>query len=272
MSLATLVRRMSEAGAPPEAIALAVEAIETAMAAGAAEIEWRRKKDRERKRVHKASAEAPRNSMEAPEHSEDAPRNSSEIPVASAEIPWTVSQVSPPIDNITLTPSSSLSDKCAAGARETPRKILLECLSSETAEGVLAHRQAIRKPLTLLATRRLVNAFDLTGEPEAAALMMIDKAWQGFKPDWYENEKSNGAHGRNGKPTVQDIARRNVERGGIDFGPIPPRYMPPGNGGSPGGSVARMLPEGRSSGPGGLRRGGDIDPDVVPPTGGLPGH
>ena len=48
MSMATLIRRMSEAGAPPEAIAIAVAAIEEAVASAAAEIEGRRASDRTR--------------------------------------------------------------------------------------------------------------------------------------------------------------------------------------------------------------------------------
>ena len=49
MSLATLIRRMSEAGAPPEAIALAVEEIEALQAS----LDARRVADRERKRVQR---------------------------------------------------------------------------------------------------------------------------------------------------------------------------------------------------------------------------
>ena len=49
MNLGELIRRMAEAGAPPEAIAIAVEAVETTRAIAAAEIEARRANDRERK-------------------------------------------------------------------------------------------------------------------------------------------------------------------------------------------------------------------------------
>jgi len=49
MSLATLIRRMTEAGAPPEAIALAVEEIEAIQLS----LEARRSADRERKRAQR---------------------------------------------------------------------------------------------------------------------------------------------------------------------------------------------------------------------------
>lgn len=49
MSIATLIRRMSDAGAPPEAIALAVEEIEALQAT----LEARRTADRDRKRAQR---------------------------------------------------------------------------------------------------------------------------------------------------------------------------------------------------------------------------
>lgn len=51
MSLATLIRRMTDAGAPPEAIALAVEEIEAMQAV----IDSRRLADRDRKRAYRES-------------------------------------------------------------------------------------------------------------------------------------------------------------------------------------------------------------------------
>jgi len=94
--------------------------------------------------------------------------------------------------------------------RATPREILRAGgLSEETASGVLAHRQALRAPLMPLGAMRLVKAFNATGDPEAAALMMIDRAWKGFKPEWYENEKDkfNGS----GRPRSVQEAARNLQ-------------------------------------------------------------
>lgn len=65
MSIATLIRRMTDAGAPPEAIALAVEEIE----AISASLEARRAADRERKRAQRER----QISSNVTGHSEDVP-------------------------------------------------------------------------------------------------------------------------------------------------------------------------------------------------------
>lgn len=194
--------------------------------------EARKAKDRERKRLSK-----------------DIPRN---IPGTSTEIPGTVSQVSPPIDNITLTPSSSLSAERAA--RATPRSILLECLSAEMADAVIDHRRAKRSPLTLKAAQLLVKGFLATGQPEAAAEMMIERGWTALKPAWFEREKSDG---RNGKQSVQAAARGLIERG-VDFGPIPPAYLPARRSGPEIGNPPRLLSQGGRGGAGDLRGSGGL--------------
>lgn len=63
MSIATLIRRMSEAGAPPEAIALAVEEIEAVQAS----LNARRAADRDRKRAQREREKA----ADVTGHSED---------------------------------------------------------------------------------------------------------------------------------------------------------------------------------------------------------
>lgn len=80
-------------------------------------------------------------------------------------------------------------------SKPTPRSILLECLSPETADGVLAHRKAKKAPLTLLAAQQLVKGFLATGDPEAAATMMVARGWQGFEPGWFTSERSGGKGG-----------------------------------------------------------------------------
>lgn len=116
MGLAALVRRMTEAGASGEAIALAVEAVEAVMA----DVEDRRRRDRERKRakresaqnVHGTSAEIPCDV-----------RGPSEDKTLSLPIPKEMPPQTPPKE-ITLTPptpSSSLrsEESCAAEFSET---------------------------------------------------------------------------------------------------------------------------------------------------------
>lgn len=84
--------------------------------------------------------------------------------------------------------SSNEDNKRAA----TPRDILTECLSDQTARDIIAHRQAKRAKLTTRAARELVKAFNAHGDPEAAAAEMIARGWTGFKPEWME-EKARGS-------------------------------------------------------------------------------
>lgn len=151
-----------------------------------------RKRDRDRKYIQR--------------HQADIQRTSADIPTKGAD---TVSQVSPPIDNITLTPSSSLSIEL--DARVTPRSILLECLSPEMAGAVIDHRRAKRSPLTLKAAQLLVKGFLSTGQPQAAAEMMIARGWQGFKPEWFEKDKTDGQDRRSN--SVSAAAARLAELG-----------------------------------------------------------
>lgn len=74
----------------------------------------------------------------------------------------------------------------------------------------------------------------------------------------------------NGKPSVQDAARSNIERG-VDFGPPPPRYMPVGRSDSAGGDSTRLLPQGGRGGAGDLRSIGSGSLIVLPAGSGLSG-
>ena len=76
------------------------------------------------------------------------------------------------------------------------REILSAVLSPEIAAGVIDHRQKLRKPLTALAARGLVRDFVATGSPDAAAQMMIERGWQGFKPEWFANDRGAAAQPR----------------------------------------------------------------------------
>lgn len=58
-------------------------------------------------------------------------------------------------------------------------------LGDELAAEVVAHRKALRKPLTPQAASRLAKKFLETGQQQDAARMMIDKGWQGFEVDWF---------------------------------------------------------------------------------------
>ena len=95
---------------------------------------------------------------------------------------------------------------------QTPREILLECLSPESADAVLAHRKAKRCPLTVRAAQLLAKGFTATGDPNAAADMMIERGWQGFKPEWYDNERAGNGRERQGKGSIVEAGRKLTER------------------------------------------------------------
>lgn len=75
--------------------------------------------------------------------------------------------------------------------------------------------------------------------------------------------------GRSRKPSVQEASRRNHELG-IDFGPVPPPYLPTGCGVSQGGGSPRLLPEGGGGRSGNILGGSSVGIVILPPRGGLP--
>jgi hypothetical protein len=123
---------------------------------------------------------------------------------------------------------------------QTPREILLECLTPEIADAVLAHRRAKRCPLTVRAAQLLAKGFTATGDPNAAADMMIERGWQGFKPEWFDNERAgNGQGRRQGKGSIVEAGRRLTER---LIAERRERELQAGNGVGDGDPVVRILP------------------------------
>jgi len=76
--------------------------------------------------------------------------------------------------------------------KETPRSVLLEVLTPETADGVIEHRRKLRAPLTVLAARGLVKGFNSTADPDDAARTMVARGWRGFELEWYEKHRNSG--------------------------------------------------------------------------------
>jgi hypothetical protein len=66
----------------------------------------------------------------------------------------------------------------------SPKEILSEVLTPETAADVVAHRKALRKPLTPRAARELAKSLSASGDAERAAATMIERGWQGYRADW----------------------------------------------------------------------------------------
>jgi hypothetical protein len=99
------------------------------------------------------------------------------------------------------------------GGHKTPRDFLLECLSAESADAVLAHRKAMRRPLTGRAAQLLAKGFTSTSDPNAAADLMIERGWQGFKPEWYDNERAGNGNGKGqSRGSIVDAGRKLTER------------------------------------------------------------
>jgi hypothetical protein len=204
MSLATLVRRMAEAGAPPEAIAIALEAIEAVQSIDA---------ERRRKRAEQKARERREKRDPSPDGSATVARQDSDSrathPLDKKEIP----PAPPKEKNSTPALTSFGTGNCAgAPATPTPRQILLECLSAESADAVLAHRKAMRRPLTGRAAQLLAKGFLATADPNAAADMMIERGWQGFKPEWFDNERRSNGQPKQGKGSIVEAGRRLTAR------------------------------------------------------------
>jgi len=90
-------------------------------------------------------------------------------------------------------------------------KILESCLSSETAADVIAHRKAIKSPLTPGAARGLAKAFTAYGAAEEAAQAMMARGWRGFKSEWMREEACAGpsrSNNRNGFATLLSESMR----------------------------------------------------------------
>lgn len=157
-------------------------------------------------------------------------------------------------------------DIANAISKATPLTVLSGCLSEKTASDVVAHRKAKKAPLTVRAAELLAKAFVASGEPEAAAEMMIARGWAGFEVSWFEKEKTGG---RSGKPSVQEVARRNCEIG-VEFGPVPPVYMPSRHSEPEGRNPIVLLSEGGRGEPRDLRGGGGVGLVLLPGGNSLP--
>lgn len=93
-----------------------------------------------------------------------------------------------PLENTPPNSQSSLRSDCepapSAKQKPTPEKILSEFVSEKTAADVVAHRKALRKPLTPRAAELLAKSLAASGDAERAAATMIERGWQGYRADW----------------------------------------------------------------------------------------
>jgi hypothetical protein len=228
MSLADIIRRMMEAGATPEAIASAIEALQATQKAG-------------RRARNRRYYEAHRKTIKTTETSEKIKTIKTIKTTETSETSDALARVE---DNPSTKKLSGKGRKNSTRERlKTPREILLDCpLRPEVADGVLAHRRALKKPLTGRAAQLLAKGFLATADPNAAADMMIERGWQGFKPEWFENERrSNGQQrqGQSKRGSVSDVAAGFIERVDRYFAPDRDR---PSHRGAEGGPTVRLLP------------------------------
>lgn len=127
---------------------------------------------------------------------------------------------------------SSSGKKSSKPKEPSPQEILSEILSEKTAADVIAHRKALRKPLTHRAAELLAKTLAASGDAERAAATMIERGWQGYRLDWdtpnaragpgrpqqkrnpffqaYE-ELMDEYNGRNQPPSPEDFGQETIE-------------------------------------------------------------
>lgn len=69
--------------------------------------------------------------------------------------------------------------------RRTPKQALCEVLDDERASALIEHRNRLRAPLTVRAAELLARQLALARDgPAAAADLMLERGWKGFKAEW----------------------------------------------------------------------------------------
>ena len=230
MNLADIIRRMLAAGATPEAIAMAIEAVQASQKSS---------RQARNRRYYEAHRKPTIKTIKTSETSEKIKTIKTSEASETTELRRPLARVEDNPSTIEL--SGKGKNNLGAERLKTPREILLECLSAEAADGVLAHRKAMRRPLTGRAAQLLVKGFLATADPNAAADMMIARGWQGFKPEWFDNERrSNGqqqGQGQSKRGSVSDVAAGFIERVDRFFA-----HDRPSDRGAEGGPTVRLLP------------------------------
>ena len=182
--IADLIRRMKDAGAPMEAILIAVDAIEAEQAKDAARREKRAaQKRKEREEERERLATVARQSLDkGATVASDAPPNKDKRAVGGVNHNPPSEDISSPLSPTGTSPK---------GDREPPPAAILENefqISAETARNLVAHRKAIKHPLTAGTARGLGKKLVAWRDgAEAAAQIMLAEGWRGFNRDWAEN-------------------------------------------------------------------------------------
>ncbi len=210
MSYAALVRAMSAAGAPPEAIALALEALENRDAAN----EARKAQARDKKRRQRAAARGETEGETVPGQSQDGLETVPAVHPAPNKSP-------PDPQKLTPTPPSCDAQARAAAAQLSLAVLIAGCgaaldqqqpakprwprdmpppsgVSAEQWAGFIEHRRAKRETLTPRAYQllcgKLAKFADDEWPPGRIVDQIVERRWTSFEPDWLprKTETRNG--------------------------------------------------------------------------------
>lgn len=182
MSLADTIIAMASAGCSVEQIAAVAQHFKDANLCDSEASDERLSLRQERnRRYYEKRLKASEKRLNASETSESVLKVSPSLSPSSS---------SPPITPLITTPPNSPPSKTrsASATAGDVLKILSECLTAQTATDLIAHRKALKSPLTVGSARGLVKNFQDFGDPEAAALSMMANGWRGFKSDWMKTE------------------------------------------------------------------------------------
>jgi len=115
----------------------------------------------------------------------------------------TVTEQVPPKKETSPTPpkeKTTPSQSEPNGSSKTPRQALECVLDAKHASDLLDHRKRIKKPMTLRAAELLAEQLAQWHDPNEAADAMILNGWQGFKPEYLQNQRARGSPGRPPQP------------------------------------------------------------------------
>lgn len=80
-------------------------------------------------------------------------------------------------------------------------------LDADRAQAVVDHRNRIRKPMTAYAAGRLALSLSQAPDPNAAADEMIERGWQGWKPDWGRGSQGPPRQASNRRSLIEALDR-----------------------------------------------------------------
>ena len=187
-AVARAIRGMMAAGFTLEQALLAIEKMDeakrgTAKTNAERQAEFRARQKAARNAVtsnesNVTSVTPSRDIQNAPTHAEPEPNKTTSSPVQK--------DILTDIPKVPVAKPKSADAMCVAE--------LGKVLDPEHARAVVDHRNRIRKPMTAYAAGRLALSLSQAPDPNAAADEMIERGWQGWKPDW--GRGSQGPPGR----------------------------------------------------------------------------